>query len=112
MLFNSQIFVFVFLPVVWVLYFGLHHLQMHRTAKVFLTLASLVFYGYYNIAYVGLLLGSILFNYGVYLLLGRLRKQDGGVYVRQQRRQASLQTSLSCFILNTLTSFWKISMQF
>ncbi|MCH5270416.1 MAG: MBOAT family protein [Lachnospiraceae bacterium] len=63
MLFNSQEFIFLFLPIVLLGYYGLHRLNLHNGAKSFLLGASLFFYGYYNISYVALLLGSIVFNY-------------------------------------------------
>lgn len=75
MLFNSQIFVFLFLPVVWCLYFGLHKVGAHKVAKVILLIASIVFYGYYNMSYVLLLAGSIIVNYGIFILLGRLSQK-------------------------------------
>ncbi len=75
MLFNSQIFVFLFLPVVWCVYFGLHKVGAHKAAKAALLIASIVFYGYYNMAYVPLLVGSIIFNYGIFMLLGQLSQK-------------------------------------
>lgn len=76
MLFNSQIFVFLFLPIVWCAYFGLHRIRFHKTAKLFLLLASFAFYGYYNVAYIPLLAGSILGNYGIFMLVGQLKKKS------------------------------------
>ncbi|MEK4461682.1 MBOAT family O-acyltransferase [Paenibacillus sp. FSL H8-0315] len=63
MLFNSYPFMFGFLPIVLAGYFILNRLRLTLCAKVWLTLASLVFYGYWNIKYVPLILLSILFNY-------------------------------------------------
>lgn len=63
MLFNSYPFMFGFLPIVLAGYFILNRLRLTLCAKVWLTLASLVFYGYWNIKYVPLILISILFNY-------------------------------------------------
>ncbi|WP_405168549.1 MBOAT family O-acyltransferase [Paenibacillus sp. FSL H3-0286] len=63
MLFNSYPFMFGFLPIVLTGYFILNRLRLTLCAKVWLTLASLVFYGYWNIKYVPLILLSILFNY-------------------------------------------------
>ncbi|WP_254848700.1 MBOAT family O-acyltransferase [Paenibacillus odorifer] len=54
---------FGFLPIVLAGYFILNRLRLTLCAKVWLTLASLVFYGYWNIKYVPLILISILFNY-------------------------------------------------
>ena len=75
MLFNSYVFLFVFLPVTL---FGFHIIGKqghHRIAISWLVGASLFFYGWWNPAYLGLMLGSILFNYAVgFSLLGRPHK--------------------------------------
>jgi alginate O-acetyltransferase complex protein AlgI len=62
MLFNSYEFIFVFLPVAFAGFFLIARLSF-LYAALWLGLASLVFYGYWNPKYVGLLLASILFNY-------------------------------------------------
>lgn len=62
MLFNSFEFVFFFLPVTLVVYFLLGRRQLHQMAIAWLVAASLFFYAWWNPAYLGLLVGSILFN--------------------------------------------------
>ena len=64
MLFNSYAFLFAFLPVALVGFFVLGRYSQ-RWAGAWLTAASVFFYGWWNPAYVGLLLASILFNYTV-----------------------------------------------
>ena len=75
MLFNSYVFLFFFLPVTL---FGFHIIGKqgyHKVAVSWLVGASLFFYGWWNPAYLGLILGSILFNYAVgFSLLGRPHK--------------------------------------
>ena len=56
MLFNSYQFVFVFLPVVLVVFFSLGRLNRSWAAG-WLALASIVFYGYWSVNYIPLLLG-------------------------------------------------------
>ena len=70
MLFNSAIFIGGFLPVVLLGFFLLAGTGQQRLAGVWLTISSLVFYGWWNPGYVPLLLGSMAFNYlmGGYLL--------------------------------------------
>ena len=72
MLFNSYLFVLVFLPLVWAVYFALQRRKGHRSAVGWLVTGSLVFYGYWNPAYLILLLGSIIFNY----FIGRTLSRD------------------------------------
>ncbi len=62
MLFNSYAFIFFYLPVVLLGFFWLARVN-HAYAAGWLALASLFFYGYWNPAYIGLLLGSIVCNY-------------------------------------------------
>jgi alginate O-acetyltransferase complex protein AlgI len=62
MLFNSYEFIFIFLPIAFVGFFLIAKLSFSYAA-LWLGIASLVFYGYWNPKYVGLLLASILFNY-------------------------------------------------
>ena len=65
MLFNSAEFIFLFLPVVLLVFFLIGGYGNHRIAISWLVGASLFFYGWWNPAYLGLLIGSILFNYAV-----------------------------------------------
>ena len=74
MLFNSYIFLFVFLPVTLVLYFVLGRRSL-RAAVIFLGLASLVFYGWWRLSYVPILIVSILFNFAFGVLVSRARKR-------------------------------------
>lgn len=71
MLFNSPIYLFLFLPVVVVIYYRLARLNRGTTGKVWLVAASLLFYGYWNPAYLFLILGSVIANYGLVSLLNR-----------------------------------------
>lgn len=81
MLFNSYTFLLLYLPVTALVFFRLGGYS-HRLAAAWLGAASLFFYGYWNPAYVGLLLASIFFNYGVGVALawesdaGRLHRKN------------------------------------
>jgi len=70
MLFNSYIFIFVFLPVTLAGFLLIGRRGGRRIALAWLVLCSLLFYAWWNPAYLGLLLFSILFNYGVGVYLG------------------------------------------
>ncbi len=63
MVFNSQLFIFIFLPVVLMIYYLLHKVKLHKGAKLFLIVSSFVFYGYFNIKFVPVLLFSLVSNY-------------------------------------------------
>lgn len=63
MLFNSFSFIFAFLPVTLLVYFLLGRYREGRLSNGWLALASLFFYGYWDMRFLPLLLGSILVNY-------------------------------------------------
>ena len=82
MLFNSYGFIFLYLPVALLGFFWLARIS-HAFAAGWLALASLFFYGYWNPAYVGLLLGSISCNYAFGLWIAKA----GVRHDNQRRRQ-------------------------
>ena len=59
MLFNSYIFIFLFLPLALVGYYFLNYLKKYTLANVFLIAMSLWFYGYYNPSYLAVICTSI-----------------------------------------------------
>jgi D-alanyl-lipoteichoic acid acyltransferase DltB (MBOAT superfamily) len=70
MLFNSYEFIFGYLPLTFLGFFLLARVS-HFLAASWLTLASVFFYGWWSPAYIGLLLGSILFNFIAGMSIGR-----------------------------------------
>lgn len=80
MLFNSYEFLFLFLPIVLGGYFFFGGMKgKSRLANVWLVLASLFFYSYWNVKYLPLLLASIGLNYLIsgYILRYRKAKMKG-----------------------------------
>lgn len=69
MLFNSFVFIFVFLPLTLIGYFTLNHFKKYDLAKVLLIIASLYFYAFFNWSYLPIIANSIIINYliGSYL---------------------------------------------
>ena len=65
MLFNSFGFILIFLPVTVLAYFLLLRWRLTIAAKSWLLSASLFFYSWWNIKYLPLILGSVLFNYTI-----------------------------------------------
>ena len=65
MLFNSFEFIFVFLPITILVFHLIGKQGHHRVAIAWLVGASLFFYGWWNPAYLGLMIFSILFNYSI-----------------------------------------------
>lgn len=63
MLFNSFEFILAFLPLTVLLYYLLNHFIGRDSGKILLLLASLFFYGWWNPAYLPLILGSMVINF-------------------------------------------------
>lgn len=63
MLFNSYIFIFLFLPLTLVFYYLLNRYKKYTTAKIFLIGMSCWFYAYFNLSYLILLCVSVGVNY-------------------------------------------------
>ena len=76
MLFNSYIFIFAFLPITLIGFYLIGKYSTHRVAVSWLVAASLFFYGWWNPAYLGLIIGSILFNYAFGALLGSKKRKS------------------------------------
>ena len=75
MLFNSFEFIFAFLPITIFVFFQIGKYN-RSLAAAWLGLASLFFYGWWNPAYIILLLGSILFNYFIGIFLSDYNLKD------------------------------------
>jgi D-alanyl-lipoteichoic acid acyltransferase DltB (MBOAT superfamily) len=109
MLFNSPYFIFVFLPIVVSVFYLIGNRGHHRKAISWLVLASLYFYGYWNPAYVALMLSSILVNYSLGVSLS---KAQGNIKYRNHILAAGVIFNLSLlgyfkyahFFVNTISS--------
>lgn len=75
MLFNSFVFIFAFLPLTLLLYFGFNRFGWHQLAKVVLVGASLYFYAFFNLSYLPIIVSSVLVNYTIgWLISGSNRR--------------------------------------
>lgn len=81
MLFNSYEFIFLFLPITFGIYFWLNAKRLTQASKGWLVFASLFFYSWWNIIYLPLILGSILFNFTVG---STISKMEGSQSSRKQ----------------------------
>lgn len=79
MLFNSYIFVFLFLPLSLIGYYILNKYKKYKLAEYFLIIMSLWFYGYFNYKYLLIIVISILVNY----YLGKLIQQEKDIKKRK-----------------------------
>ena len=63
MLFNSYEFILLFLPIVFCIYFFFNRFNNISISLYLLSLASLCFYAWWNVYYLGLIIFSIIFNF-------------------------------------------------
>ncbi len=63
MLFNSYIFIFLFLPIVLAVWYLFNKFEKYKMAQVFLIGMSLWFYAYFNSSYLVIILVSCFINY-------------------------------------------------
>ena len=77
MLFNSVVFLTIFLPIALIGWYLLKKLNTPLFAKLFLIGMSLWFYGYYNPSYLLVLTGSLVINYGFSMVLERIKGTGG-----------------------------------
>ena len=82
MLFSSLTFIFVFLPIVWIIFHLLKNATFrahYKIAKIFLIVSSLFFYAFWKVAYLPILLSSIAINYTLArMILQNSKLQIGG----------------------------------
>ena len=74
MLFNSYEFLLFYLPVVFIVYFIIAK-KSWQSSMYWIVVASLAFYGYWDIRYVPLLMASICFNYFMGLQIAKSEKK-------------------------------------
>ena len=78
MLFNSYAFIFAFFPVVFVGFYLLGQ-RSHALSCLWLAAVSLFFYGWWDVHFVGILLGSLIFNYAAGYFIGhQVARQSAG----------------------------------
>ena len=73
MLFNSFLFILIFIPTCLLGYFILNFFKKYTVSQCFLLGMSLWFYGYFNYKYLFIIVISIFINYGLYIFIGKFR---------------------------------------
>lgn len=96
MLFNSKVFLFYFLPTVFLIYAAFELGKYRRAAKLWFIAASLFFYAYWSWQLIFLVLFSILLNYGISLMVSGA-----------DRGRARLLVGLGIFTNLALLAFFK-----
>jgi alginate O-acetyltransferase complex protein AlgI len=73
LLFNSYIFILVFLPIVFAGYYLLLNLKNKNIAKIFFVIANLYFYSYWNVKYLPIIVSSITVNFTLATILNKIQ---------------------------------------
>ena len=74
MLFNSYIFIFLFLPLCIVGYFTINLTGKYKLGHAFLLGMSLWFYGYFNPSYLLIIISSVCINYLIYRWMKKVQR--------------------------------------
>lgn len=77
MIFNSYMFILIFLPIVVLGYYLIGNKYQSKLKLFFLLLASLVFYGYTGIRHLILLIIGVIVNYLIYLCMQKNKEVSG-----------------------------------
>lgn len=80
MLFNSIEFLFIFLPIVFVIYFLLNNFKFYTASKIWLIIASLFFYAIYKFNYLHIILSSVIFNF----FMGKILQKNISEFVNKK----------------------------
>lgn len=77
MLFNSPVYIFIFLPLVFAGYFALNRQRLILAGKAWLVLASLFFYAYWKTDNLIIIMSSMLINYALGTILHKAKQLTG-----------------------------------
>lgn len=102
MLFHEPAFLFAFLPLTLALYLILRQSVRQETAVIALSAASLAFYGWWDIRFVPLLIGSILSNF---LLGKRLQSAQPQTKLTKSLLAFGILGNLACLLLYKYLTF-------
>lgn len=104
MLFNSYIYILIFLPLTVVIYFLCNKYRLTTISKSWLVVCSLFFYGYWNVNYVSIILSSMLINFSIGVSLHKTKTSSQSFELPTFKRKTILVTGL-LFNLGALAYF-------
>ena len=104
MLFNSYSFIFAYLPTTLLVFFAIGR-QSTRLASLWLTMASFVFYGWWNPRFIILLVLSIVFNFHIGKKLVELYL-DSQIYKKNRVLSLGVTINLLLLVYYKYTNFF------
>ncbi len=102
MIFSSWQFILLYLPISFFVYFWLNHQRLIIAGKVWLVLASLFFYAFWDVKYLPLILSSILINFAIGTGLAQAHQHlqlDEHKVHREVNRKVVLATGIAANLL-------------
>ena len=102
MLFNSYLFILIFMPLCLIGYFGLNRLNQKKLAMIYLLGMSLWFYGYFNPKYLVIISISIMANYLLYQIMMRV----GGRMLRRMIFISGIAANIALLVYFKYTDFF------
>lgn len=96
MLYNSYVFILAFLPIVLIGYYTFNYFQYYKGATMWLCLASLFFYGFFNWSYLPIILLSIAINFTLSRLIRPKKRVGGGIILSDFVRKVLMIIGLIC----------------
>ncbi|MFJ6210377.1 MBOAT family O-acyltransferase [Lysinibacillus sp. NPDC092081] len=81
MLFNSFEFIFLFLPITFIIYFSLNRFSNQQYAIYWLVLSSLFFYGYFKLTYLAIITISIVVNFALSRVISNTNSRSRKTYM-------------------------------
>jgi alginate O-acetyltransferase complex protein AlgI len=109
-LFNSPFYIFVFLPIVLIIYFSLNKMRFITLGKAWMVLASLYFYGYWNPAYLFLIIASMLVNFGIGNALHKTKEKNTSFLSRKKVLIIGIVLNLSVLAYYKYSDFFIFNM--
>ena len=76
MIFSSYEFIFIFFPIVIIGYFLLSKIKSIKIQHIFLVIASLIFYAWFNPSYLFIIIVSIVLNYLISKWMIKINETD------------------------------------
>lgn len=96
MLFSSEEFILIFLPICWLVYFALNRFRLTKMALGWLVFASLIFYGFDEPIYLVVILGSSIFNF---IFGANLAKNSGRATVFERKATVYVGIAINLILL-------------
>nr|WP_246454911.1 MBOAT family protein [Thalassotalea piscium] len=98
------------MPVVLIVYFTLNKMRYTHLGKAWMVLASLYFYGYWNPAYLLLIIASMLVNFGIGNALHKTKTSDQSILSRKSVLILGIVLNLAVLVYYKYSDFFIVNL--